>query len=243
MPVPAALDEFTRTATEMHAAVSHTHALSNIHLAALPPATKLEIEAALASSAARSKELVQLAEAMKVAWSAAPARYEPDPASPPHVSGRRNPADMSPSLYSDSSLLSSPMSNSVGSPLAADRVALSQPPPEASEAEHTEWKSRVLLRLRRYLSRRLRAERDRHSKATTEAEAADWAARMLEGDLLKVDLSLRQLLRMPPIPDEEALSVPTPPAREQREQRDDDDDEDDEDDEDDDDDDDDDDED
>ena len=199
------MEEFARTASELSAAVNHTQTIANIHLAALPPATKLEIEAALASSAARSSELVQLAENMRI-MSATP--VTPSRLRGPGDGSSEDPLDKTLGTYSDHSLVSTPASSySMPSPLAVDRVALSQPPADASEADHTEWKSRLFLRLRRYLTRRLRAERDRHSKATADAEAADWAARMLEGDLLKVDLSLRQLLRVPPVEDEVELSM------------------------------------
>ena len=56
----SALDELARGAAELAESVEHTRTMTALHLSALPPATKMEVEAALAASAARSAELMHL---------------------------------------------------------------------------------------------------------------------------------------------------------------------------------------
>ena len=137
------------------------------------PATASEIHASLGARVAELRD-----QANTLAASA-------EVASPPGRAVSESCASYSPSF---SSLLSSPLSN--GSPLSGPLS-----PPNASEdpVAYGEWKARMLLRLRRYLSSRLREARARLTHASSRATAADWSTRMLEGDLLKVDDALRNL--------------------------------------------------
>ena len=200
-------DELLHLASELDSAVSTTKALTALHLQTLPPATALELEACFAAQAARASELQQLVCNIRKPSELAPAAaaggfrsprarqrntLSASPESAPsrpsivHADGHREwPSLSSPAAAPSPEPLSLSESPSATGTATAAIVAASS----GAAGTDNKWRCRMLLRLRRYLSRRLRKERDQHAKATAEAEAADWAARMLEGDLHKVDLS------------------------------------------------------
>ena len=85
----------------------------------------------------------------------------------------------------------------------------SEPPAAEGTAEYAEWKTKMLLRLRRYLARRLAAEQTKLAQAHKAANAAAFASKMLEADLRKVNVAL---VERPSIP-EEPVEAPIPEAK------------------------------
>ena len=83
----------------------------------------------------------------------------------------------------------------------------SEPPAPEGTAEHARWKGQILLRLRRYLGRRLAAEQGKLMSAREAADAAELTSSMLEADLLKVDTALAELAAMG---ESDAPSSPSP---------------------------------
>ena len=162
-----------RIVSELDLAVSTLRAALAVHEPSIPATALTELEAV---AKAQSDWVAELKTA--VAGSAG----QP-PASP-----------SSASLLSSVSAGSTPACSPAAARTPSSSVtAASAPPGDEASPEFAVWKARMLMRMRRYLTRRLDGERAKLAAAVDAVEAAEFASRMIESDLAKVDLALHDL--------------------------------------------------
>ena len=114
------------------------------------------------------------------------------------LSSTTGPAEpLSPDALSAISIDSSPVASPRRAESSRSPFASSTPPDiEGSE----QWRSKMLLRLQRYLNKKLENEHAKLASHTRAAEAADFTGRQIKCDLKKVDAALQQLIDGPSSP-------------------------------------------